>query len=336
MMAPIKLPRRGRGRPGPEAEAAYQDALHHFCAAIREIASRLDFQVSSRGWCYILEEHGLGKGEFDHAQALIVQCRKDGKLPLDIVAVDDARKFEGLEEIGLGVEDEADSWVQYLERVHEEYTPFSFWNDQDFYVQILVEKIDLKGLFKPICSQFCIPIANSRGWGDVNGRADMMRRFAEWEAEGKQCVLLYCGDHDPGGLHISDFLHSNMAEISAAVGWAPDDVIIDRFGLNYDFIMDQGLTWIDNLETSSGKDLADPRNKEHHKAYVQDYIAEFGARKVEANALVVRPEAGRGLCLDAILKYIPEDAPEAYQEKLRPFRDELQAEVVRLLQERRS
>ncbi len=284
----------------------------------------------------MLEEHGLNKGEFNQAQTLIVRCRKDGDLPLDIVARDDARKFEGLEEIDLDVEDEADWHIRYVQRVHEEYTPFSFWDDQDFYVQILVEKIDLKGLFKPICSQFCIPIANSRGWGDVSGRADMMRRFAEWEAEGKQCVLLYCGDHDPGGLHISDFLRPNMAEVSAAVDWTPDDLIIDRFGLNYDFIMDQGLTWIDNLETSSGKDLADPRNKEHHKAYVKDYIAEFGARKVEANALVVRPEAGRGLCLDAILKYIPEDAPEAYQEKLRPFRDELQAEVVRLLQERWS
>ena len=28
---------------------------------------------------------------------------------------------------------------------HEEYTPFSFWEDQDFYLQMLVEKIDLKG-----------------------------------------------------------------------------------------------------------------------------------------------------------------------------------------------
>ncbi len=163
-----------------------------------------------------------------------------------------------------------------------------------------------------------------------------MSRFAKQAAEGKKCVLLYCGDHDPGGLRISDFLRPNMVQVSAAVGWTPDGLIIDRFGLNHDFIEEQGLTWIDNLETGSGQNLANPSCKEHHKAYVQDYIAEFGARKVEANALVVRPDAGRGLCLDAILKYVSKDAPAAYQEKLKPFRDELQAEVVHLLRERWS
>jgi hypothetical protein len=151
-------------------------------------------------------------------------------------------------------------------------------------------------------------------------------------------VLLYCGDHDPGGLHISDFLRSNMAEVSASVDWTPDSLIIDRFGLNYEYIMDQCLTWIDNLETGSKKrlDLAKPSHPDHHLTYVQDYLAKFGGRKVEANALVVRPEAGRGLCREAILKYVAEDAPAAYREKLRPFREELQTEVVRLLRERWS
>jgi hypothetical protein len=39
------------------------------------------------------------------------------------------------------------------------------------------------------------------------------------EAEGKHCVLLYCGDHDPGGLNISEFLRSNMADLAVAVDW---------------------------------------------------------------------------------------------------------------------
>ena len=30
---------------------------------------------------------------------------------------------------------------------HERFTPFSFWNDLDVYVQMTVEKIDLKSLF---------------------------------------------------------------------------------------------------------------------------------------------------------------------------------------------
>ena len=168
----------------------------------------------------------------------------------------------------------------------------SFWDDQDYYLQMLVEKIDLRSLFSRICDSYHVPLANSGGWADINGRAAMMRRFAEWEARGKRCVLLYCGDHDPGGLNISGFLRSNLADLSGAVGWSPDNLIIDRFGLNFDFIEAQGLTWIDNLETGAGGRLDDPRHPDHDKAYVQDYLRRFGVRKVEANALVARP-AGR-------------------------------------------
>jgi hypothetical protein len=122
-------------------------------------------------------------------------------------------------------------------------------------------------------------------------------------------VLLHCGDHDPGGVHISDFLRSNLADVSVAAAnwenrnnpdidylslrepWDPNaaNLDIDRFGLNYDFIRAQRLTWIDNLETGSGGNLADERHPDHEKPYVQNYLNEFGARKVEANALVVRP-----------------------------------------------
>jgi len=31
-------------------------------------------------------------------------------------------------------------------------------------------------------------------------------------------------------------------------------------------------SWIDNLETGSGKDLANPKHPDHHKEYVQGYL----------------------------------------------------------------
>ena len=207
---------------------------------------------------------------------------------------------------------------------------------KDIYIQALVEKIDLKSLFAPVFSEFHIPFANARGWSDLNSRAALMRRFRDMEDEGKRCVLLYCGDHDPGGLNISEFLQSNIEDLAEAVGWWPDDLQIDRFGLNYDFIQEQDLTWIDNLETSSGRRLDDPRHPDHRKPYVHDYLARYGARKVEANALVVRPKAGRELCRQAVLRYLDEDAPGQYREALEPYRAELQEAVMQRLQEARS
>ena len=186
--------------------------------------------------------------------------------------------------------EEVESWRNHLSnQAHLNYTPISFWDDKPFYLEAAGEKLSLRNLFEPVCKPFRIPIQNMRGWADLNQRAAMMRRFAEHERAGRRCVLLICTDLDPGGLHIADKLRKNCADLERQVGWSPRTLIIDRFGLDADFVDRHGLTWIDNLETSSGQQLDDPDHHDHHREHVQSYIQKFGARKVEANALVVIP-----------------------------------------------
>jgi len=318
----MEIPKRKRGRQSDQANEEYDAKLRAFCDAILQIDSTVDFKVSSRGWCYILEQHGLLKSDFDDAQRLINDCRKSGLLPLDICREDDNRTFLFVEEIDdTTPEEEAEDWIHHvLNRAWLQYNGFSFWDDQSYYVQMLVEKIDLVSLFEPICEKYRVPIANSKGWADISQRADMMRRFAEWEGRGKIPVLLYCGDHDPAGLAIKNHLRNNLRDLTPAVGWSPDNLIIDRFGLNFDFIKENNLTWIDNLMTGSAKDLADSKHPDHKKPYVQGYIETYGVRKCEANALVVEPEKGRQLCRDTLFKYIPEDAPARYEQEMQVSR----------------
>jgi hypothetical protein len=286
--------------------------------------------VSARGWCYILEEHGLAKGDFDKAEAVINDARKSGELPINICAEDESRQSTEPEDIDDETPDEfADARVNYLQSAHENYTPISFWENQSNYVEMLVEKIDLKSLFEPECDEFCLRIGNTKGWLDINQRARIMGRFREWEDKGKQCVLLYCGDHDPAGLDISNRLMRLFEDLQRAVGWDPSRLIIDRFGLNADFINANRLTWIDGLKTSSGEDLADPGHPDHNKPYVQDYIRRFGARKVEANALVVRPRQGRQLCRRAILRYVDLDRAQEYSEQLEEQRETARRALAR-------
>lgn len=331
LAATFTLPKRARGRQSEAAQAAYDARCADFAAHMRQIASSLDFTPGVRGWCYLLESFGLiTKGEFDTAQRLITDLRKSGLLPLDICAEDGAREWQLVENVdGRNVDRHGRRLLNSLDGWIERYLPFSFWDDKPVYIQMMVEKIDLRELFAPVCGRFRVPLANAKGWSDLHTRAAMMRRFAEHEAAGRQCVLLYCGDFDPAGLRISDYLRSNMAELSGAIGgWLPDSVIIDRFGLNYDFITDNALSWIDNLETGSGRDLADPKHPEHSKDYVQDYLRQYGRRKVEANALVVRADAARKLCLDAILRYLPDEgAPAAFDATLSPWREGLRQAV---------
>jgi hypothetical protein len=326
------LPVRTKGRPTTVSNARYEAKLATCAATIKEIRSRLEFAPSSRGWCYVLEGEGLiTKGEFDTAQRVINDLRKGGLLPLDICSEDQRRAADGVERLDDDIPDEIDAWIKALTEAPDSYAPISFWDDQEYYIELAVEKVDLKHLFAPICQEFRIPVQNIAGWADLHSRAAMMRRFDEHEAEGRQPVMIYCGDHDPGGLNISKFLRSNLEELSDAVGWHPDNLIIDRFGLDYDFIEQLGLTWIDNLETGSGDRLDDPRHRDHKKDYVQNYLKRFGARKVEANALIVRPTEGRELCRQAILKYLPEDAPAEYEERLIPYRAEIKEAISKRL-----
>jgi hypothetical protein len=296
----------------------------------------LDFEVGTRGWAYLLEGEGLiTKGEFADLERLVTRCRKDGNLPLGICAEDGKRAADGVEALDdVDVEAEAGRVVSYVDRAHRYYDPISFWDPLDTYVEVAVEKSDLKSLFSRVAAEFHIPIQSIGGWADINVRVGMMRRFQEWEAKGKRCVLLYCGDHDPGGLQISDCLYANLAELEKAVGWSPLDLVIDRFGLDYKFIQAHSLTWIDGLETSSGRSLADPKHPDHQKSYVQAYLKRFGGRKVEANALVARPEAGRKLCRQAILKYVPEIAIAVYERRLAIKREEFRQAIIKRMSAR--
>jgi len=329
----IKIPKKSRGRQTPEKEMQYEDDLQSFADAILQISKSLSFRVSSRGWCYILEEHGLRKGDFDYAQRLINDCRKTGLLPIDITAVDQSRVATCIQDVDNETpEEQARAAVESIYAFAWWYTPESFWERQDVYLEVLVEKIDLKSLFEPICKKYNVPLTNARGWSDIHSRAAMMDRFSEWEEKDKRCILLYCGDHDPGGLNISETILSNLWDLDDAVGM-PFSLEVDRFGLNYDFIMENNLSWVENLETSSGGRLDSPRHRDHYKPYVQSYLAKYGVRKVEANALVTRADAGRRLCEEAILKYLDTSKIIEHEEFIEEQRWQVRTHIAELMEE---
>jgi hypothetical protein len=58
---------------------------------------------------------------------------------------------------------------------------------------------------------------------------------------------VYCGDHDPVGLNMTEHQMRQFEQLEHAVGWNPSDLKIVRFGLNRDFIDENKLSWIDGL-----------------------------------------------------------------------------------------
>lgn len=321
-----------------ELKKRYNDKeLRKFASIVESISDTIGMKVSSRGWCYILEGRRLiNKNQFEKVATLINDCRKKGFLPVDFCAEESARAFEGVvvphdEDV---VTDSA-GWLRGFLRSADYYNP-DWWEDEEYYIQMVVEKIDLVTMFKPVCATYKIPIANSKGWSSILQRAEYSRRYAEAEQNGKQCVLLYCGDHDPDGLRISEFIRKNLEDVKdvrwndGMTGFDPENLIIERFGLNYDFIQKHKLTWIDNLITGNTQkvmDLASPTHKNHKMPYVQHYLKKIGARKCEANAVITMPREAQKLCRAAIEKYLGTDAQERFSHK----RDDVKKEFNKFL-----
>ena len=141
-------------------------ALVRLCSALRE---EIGFAPSARGWLYLLEDRAnLGKGSFPAAERLITGVPAARATCRSKSAPRTKRgSFDGVEQLDADEpDDHADDIVSYLRRAHHSYKPYSFWEDQEYYLQTLVEKIDLKTLFAGECQAFYIPRANSRGWSE--------------------------------------------------------------------------------------------------------------------------------------------------------------------------
>lgn len=322
--------------------------LADFASELQRISRRVGFKVSARGWCYLLEQSRMvNKDEFDKVESVINRCRREGLLPVDFVAEEKAREFSGISTPTEGSVKSVLKWM--LGDVltgHRYFTP-DWWDGEEYYVQMVVEKIDLVTLFETVTLDYHIPIANSKGWSSILQRAEYARRFKEAESRGLKCVLLYCGDHDPDGLRISDTIRKNLEQVAAVQwddgesGYDPANLEIVRFGLNYDFITENGYTWIDNLITGSGCELARvvggkmvaglKKNGKPHQnfnlPYLQDYIHKYGVRKCEANAVVTTPDEARDLCREAIEAVVGDEAIDRFAAK----RAEVQKQYAELL-----
>lgn len=335
----IELPERTRGR----YTAEEHEKIRALAEDLRQIDSKIDFRMSARGWGYYLEGEGvIDKDEIDVAEHWVNYCRNRGYLPMDFVADDDSRAFACVESVTFtSPEDYIDRMLTMLYRGSA--YDISFWDGQDYYIQVLVEKVDLKELFRPICEQYNIPIANARGWSSMLQRGRMCARWYAWRQRGNQPILLYFGDYDPPGVRISDYLWDNFdfpdAQIPVEAEWIDTDYIngyrpthvdINRVGLSRDQIEEQDIAWIDNLKTGKGKDLASPSHADHDKPYVQEWLRDVGERKVEANALMKDPEYGRQLFRDTVHSYLGEKPKTEYQAELDRQREEIRDRLSNL------
>ena len=281
-------------------------------------------KYSSRGWCYLFEGLGLiEKGEFSKAQKAMNDCRKIGFLPINFVAQDqdETRRFAGIHEAA-DPADRINKLKEDIEKMLENLPSYTtdYWEGEEHYVMMYVEKGDNRNLLKPVCDEYHVPIVNSKGWYPILLRAHIAILSMKAEKRGLIPVLLLFYDHDIAGLKITNTFRKGLYDVSGGTGWIPRNLEIYRFGLNADDVEKYGLSWIENLKTGSGKD-PNWDNKD-----VREYVRKFGVKKCESNALFKNDatlEAGEKICRDAIEKYYGKDALESFKEKEKRAKENL-------------
>lgn len=281
---------------------------------MKELNKTINFKVSARGWCYLLENQNyINKGQFDKIQKIINEFRNDGSLPIDFTAKDSSRQFDFIDPFIIRTLSPELFLLKTLRKFNSiSYwkNDIAFWEDKKFYLMMIVEKIDVKTLFSPICKKYHIPISNAKGWSSKNQRYFILKKCKLAERLGLDPIILYYGDHDIGGLRISDTLRKNIYDIEKTTKLHTKNIFIERIGLNYDFIEKYNLTWIDNLISGSGN-LPNYKNE-----YTRNYIDLYGERKCEANAILPNPQPAIDGLEKVILSYLGDDCLEIYNEKV--------------------
>lgn len=310
--------------------------------AIERLSRETGYRFGPRGWAYYAEGLGLiTKGEFDRFEKLLTDMRKDGELDPDVIEPDASRmatEVSDFEAASHAPENHAE-WAideigQRLEAWASSYRQNGYWDGLDYYVEMIVEKKDLVQIFRETADYYNVRITNGKGDTDIHTRLALLKRFRDHSAEGRRCVLLAVGDHDPKGLHIVEGLHRNIMSCCnlKGLGWYDPDFDVVPIGLTEEQIDRLDLMKIANLETGGGRDLSDPRHPDHYKPYVQDYIARFGVWKCEANALVGNPAEAKALLEGAINQFIPAHHPGEVEEQNEPGQAEVRAEIARRMQ----
>lgn len=325
---------------GPLAER--RESRMEMAQAIEQMSADTGYKFGPRGWAYYAEGLGLiTKGEFARFEKLLTDMRKAGELDPDVIEPDASRIATSVYDYSADP-DTPEEHAQYavdqikpeLEDWATRFHEFGFWDDLEYYVEMIVEKKDLLQIFEKSATKHRVRITNGKGDTDIHSRLAMLKRFRDHAEAGRRPVLLAIGDHDPKGLDIVAGLRRTLmscVELKGLDWWDPDFDVVN-IGLTAEQIDDMGLMKIENLETGGGKDLSNPRHPDHQKPYVQNYIRDHGIWKVEANALVSNPGAAVQLFEDALSEFIPTDHWIDMHQRNDEGRNAVRAEIEKIMQ----
>jgi len=196
-----------------------------------------------------------------------------------------------------------DSPAQILQEAARQYQR-NLWETQDNYLEVWVEKDALVAIVEESASRFNSLCFACRGYASQTAMHDAALRFIEKTEQGKDCILIYLGDHDPSGLDMTRDINERLAGFGAIVD-------VRRIALNRDQID------LYRPPVNPAK-VTDTR--------VKEYIAKHGNHSWELDAL--KPEVIDALIADAIEINLDQKRFNLALERQEVERQALQAAIV--------
>lgn len=139
-----------------------------------------------------------------------------------------------------------------------------YWERQNAYVEVWVEKDALSSVIERPCERFRVPFMPCKGYLSASEAWRSGRRFRRMNRAGRRCVLIHLGDHDPSGI---DMTRDNGDRVAL---FGEERVEVRRIALN----MDQ----VDQYSPP-------PNPAKVSDSRAADYIARFGRTSWELDAL---------------------------------------------------
>lgn len=139
-----------------------------------------------------------------------------------------------------------------------------FWQRQNVYVEVWIEKDALSSVLRRPCQRWRVPYMPCKGYLSASEAWRAGQRYEAMFDEGRQCVLIHLGDHDPSGI---DMTRDNDERLEMFAGQGVD---VRRIALN----MDQVRRYDPPPNPAKMTDKRAPQ-----------YIAQYGPKSWELDAL---------------------------------------------------
>lgn len=182
---PIPVQRKGRGM------AAHNLTLLEHAVAIVEKMQ----PINVRGVAYQLFVQGalssMALGNTQKVSKLLVYAREQGLIDWDDI-VDESRQMER----PLSFRN-----LSHFAAALKHSFRRDFWETQPYCVQVWSEKSTAGGILRPLLDRYGIPFLIVHGFGSATSVHDAADYSAQ---DSREQVILYCGDHDPSGMYMSD------------------------------------------------------------------------------------------------------------------------------------